>query len=461
MQLRDYQLGTLNECRTLMHAGIKSMLVVAPTGSGKTTIAASMLKSASEKLITAWFVVHRRELVKQSAAAFELAQVPYGIIANGFPENLRPLVQIGSIQTLKNRLSKLPPPRLIVWDECHHIKAASWKKVYESFPDAYHIGLSATPERLDGQGLQDFFQRLIMGPSVRSLIDKGYLCDYRIFAPPTIDVAGIPSRAGDYVISDLASLVDKPTITGDAIAHYQKLAPGKRAVVFCVSIEHSKHVVAQFQGAGISAEHVDGETDPNERDRIISRFQSGDIRVLSNVDLFGEGFDLPAIECAILLRPTKSLGLYLQQLGRVLRPFPGKTVATILDHAGNCGRHGFPDDVREWSLLGRAGRLSKSKSVTGPGVRLCTKCFAAAFSTATICTFCQTPFEVQSRDIEVVSGELVELDRKVQQVRARQDQSRAKSLEDLIELGRQRGYKSPERWAGYIFSARQKKRAIE
>lgn len=263
---------------------------------------------------------------------------------------------------------------------------------------------------------------------------------------------------GDFKRDELNAAVDKPTITGDAIKHYMKLASGKRAVVFCVSIEHSKHVVSQFQAAGIPSAHVDGETPTEERDDAIQRFSRGDIKVLSNVELFGEGFDLPSLEVAILLRPTQSLGLYLQQVGRSLRPYPGKEFALILDHAGNCSRHGLPDEERSWSLEGHEG--ARKTSETSESVKICPKCFAAQFPGRTYCAFCGTTFEVKYRQVESVEGNLTEVD--LDQLRRikRSEQGRCSTLEDLVELGKKRGYKFPYRWAKFLFQARQRRRVF-
>jgi superfamily II DNA or RNA helicase len=262
------------------------------------------------------------------------------------------------------------------------------------------------------------------------------------------------TRMGDYVRSEIVEAMNKPKITGSAIHEYKKLCHGKRAVVFCASIAHSQAVVADFNDAGIRAEHVDGETDQAERDRAIERFRRGETLVLSNVELFGEGFDLPAIECAILLRPTQSLGLYLQQVGRALRPFPGKTEAIILDHAGNCERHGLPDQEREWSLEGReiTRRGEKSESI-----RVCPKCFGAQVSgQSSKCIHCGHQFDVKERVLEQVEGDLKEIDKsKLKSVR-RQEQGRAQDLADLIELGRSRGYKRPELWARHVYMGRKR-----
>lgn len=454
MKLRPYQERIIDEARSLMQKGQRSLLVQSPTGSGKTLLTAHMLKTAAEKGMASWFIVHRRELVKQSIRAFANVGVRHGVIANGFIEDRSPLVQIGSIQTLGKRYQNLRRPRLVIWDECHHVAAGSWAKIFAAIPDAFHIGLTATPTRLDGTGLGTWFKRMIQGPTVEWLIANNFLAPYRLFAPTGVNTDGIRKSMGDFARQELSAAVDKPTITGNAIREYRRRAGGKRAVVFCVSVEHSKHVVAEFRSSGISAVHVDGETEVETRDDAIRRFERGEISVLSNVELFGEGFDLPSLEVAILLRPTQSLGLYLQQVGRALRPSPGKTEAIILDHAGNCERHGLPDEEREWTLEGGITRRKKQDD-SGPSVKICKRCFAAQFPGRTSCSYCGHPFEVESRKVQEVEGDLAEVNAELLRLKRKQEQGTAQSLEDLIEIGRQRGYKRPHLWAKHVWNARQ------
>lgn len=454
-QLRPYQSEIIQQTRTLMREGQRSILIQSPTGSGKTALTAEMLGNAAAKGMPSLFIVHRRELVKQSMRTFERVGIRYGVIAAGFFEDYRQPIQICSVQTVGRRLRRIKKPRLVVWDECHHVAAGTWSTIYDSQSQARHVGLTATPERLDGRGLNKWFTSMVKGPDVSWLIENKFLADYRLYAPSTVSLAGVHTRMGDFVKSELSAAVDKPTITGDVIRHYQRYAGGKRAVVFCVSIEHSKHVVAQFQAAGIPAAHVDGETDGETRDREIQRFERGETLVLSNVELFGEGFDLPAIEAAILLRPTQSLGLYLQQVGRALRPSEGKANAIILDHAGNCERHGLPDEPRDWTLLGR-GEKKQASDGSSASVKICPKCFAAQFSVGRpACKLCGHVFETKPREIEHVDGELVEVDPAAVRLQRAREQGRAESLQDLIALGRRRGYKKPEAWAHHIFRYRQ------
>lgn len=459
LELRPYQQEIVARVRSLMRRGIRRILLESPTGSGKTCLTAAMLSTSASKSMRSWFVVHRRELVNQSSRTFRFADVAHGVVAAGYLADPRPLVQVCGVQTLGRRHARLEPPRLIVWDECHHIAAASWAEIFAAYPDAFHIGLTATPERLDGRGLNQFFDCMVRGPSVAWLIEQGYLSPYRLFAPARPQLEGVHSRAGDYARNELAAVMDRPKITGDALEHYQRLAPVRRALVRCVSILHSQHVVEQFQAAGVPAMHVDGETDARVRDDAVRAFERGDLRVLSNVDLFSEGFDLPAIEVAIDLRPTESLTLWLQFCGRALRTSEGKTEALILDHAGNAARHGLPDDEREWSLLGRR-RGKRAGGEQSVAIRECPQCYATNPAVNTTCFACGHVFAGAPREVLEVAGELAEVDKAAaRRVRLR-EQARAETLDDLIALGRSRGYKAPEAWARHLFEAR-KGRAVQ
>ena len=454
-ELRPYQNDIIAETRAAMLRGVRSICIESPTGSGKTALTAAMLKTAASKGMSSLFLMHRRELVNQSIRTFASVGVPHGVIASGWFDDTRPLVQLASVQTYVNRLQKYRQPSLLIYDEAHHIAAGSWAKIHAAFPKAFHIGLTATPERLDGHGLGKWFSLMIKGPSVRWLIDNKYLSPYRLIVPPGsgVDVEGMHKRGGDYVTSEVVAKVDKPTITGDAVKHYLKFAAGKRGIISCASIEHSKHVVGQFKAAGISAAHVDGETPSDERDRAIKDFELGRISLLSNVDLFSEGFDVPAAEVAILLRPTASIVLSRQRIGRVLRYLPGKT-AIIIDHVSDYLQHGLPCDEKEWSLAGRSAEKSSGKD--GPGVKVCPKCFAAQRVGGTACSYCGFVFVVEARAVEVVDGELVELNLEAARLKKRQDQREqgtAKTMDELIKIGRARGFKRPELWAAHVYRA--------
>lgn len=451
-ELRDYQSAMIDEAREMIRGGWTSVLMQAPTGAGKTALCAHMLGTAAARGQQCWFVVHRRELIKQSARTFHRVGIPHGIVAAGFASDPLKPVQICGVQTLAQRHNRMRRPRLIVWDECHHVAAAGWAKIHEAYPDAIHIGLSATPERLDGTGLSVWFKQMVHGPSVSWLIEQGFLASYRLFAPSLPDMSGVHCRMGDYVRSESTAAMDKPSITGCAVTYYKKLADGRRAVAFCASVEHSQHVVAQFNAAGIPAEHVDGETDSSVRDAALGRFERGETLVLSNVELFGEGVDIPGIEVAILLRPTQSLALYLQQVGRALRPAPGKTEAIILDHAGNALRHGLPDDDRAWSLEG-AKRKKRSKDDADMKVKQCPQCFTVVRSVVSRCD-CGHMWIPKGREVNQQAGELIELNAKAAHRMRMSEQRGAKTLDELVALGVSRGYKNPQGWALHVFQSR-------
>ncbi len=456
LELRDYQHTALDEARAALRRS-GSVLLQSPTGSGKTCLCAAMFKSAMSKGKKGWFVVHRRELIKQSAETFDLAGIPYGYCAAGFAvDRLKP-VQLASVQTLVRRMDQMYAPDFIAWDEAHHLAAGSWDAIYQRFPKALHIGLTATPERLDGTGLRPWFKEMVRGPDVRALIDAGWLADYRLFAPTTVDMGGVHSRYGDFVNAEAEAAMDKPTITGDAVAHYLKLARGKRAVVFAVSVKHSQHVAQQFCAAGIVAVHVDGSMEHAERDRAIEAFSQGHVQVLCAVDLISEGFDIPALEVAILLRPTQSKALYLQQVGRALRISPGKREALILDHCGNTKRHGLPDDEREWSLDGAKDGGRVKGDGNGPAIKQCPTCFAVVRQSAPLCRHCGHAFAAQGREVKQVEGELQEVDKSLVRHAKLQEQGIAHDKAALIELGRKRGYKRPELWAIAVLRARANK----
>ena len=440
-----------------MSRGCKAILYTAPTGSGKTALTAHMLHRAASKGMRSLFVVHRRELIKQSIDAFNKEDLPHGIISAGFIESPHHRVQLASVQTLARRIARYPEPTLIVWDEAHHLAARSWNEIFGRYANCYHVGLTATPERLDGKGLGGYFKEMVVGPSIRTLTAQGYLSPYKLYAPGNVNLQGVHTRMGDYEKRELSSVVDKPSITGNAIEHYKRLCWGRRAVVFCASVTHSKNVVDQFNAAGIAAAHIDGETPDAERDERIDMFKKGNIQVLSNVEIFGEGFDVPAIEAAILLRPTQSLGYYLQQVGRALRPSALKDQAVILDHVGNWSRHGLPDDEHAWNLQGRP-QDSRKEGVSGVSVRVCPSCFAAQPGGIPICKYCGNPFPIKVREVRQVEGELQEIKAEIARKQARRAQGMAQSMQELYEIGKARGMKNPRGWAYYVFKSRQAKR---
>jgi len=453
--LRPYQQEAIDEARLAYRRGQRAVLFQLPTGAGKTVTASTVVHGAASKGTGTWWLTHRRELAEQASQTFHELGIPHGTVRSGYVSDPTALVQVASIQTIVRRMRDLPPPSLMVFDECHHIGAGQWDALYQAFPGARILGLTATPWRLDGQGLGKWFGHMVRGPGVAELIGQGSLSPYRLFAPAIPDLSGVKTAAGDYQRGALAQAMNKPAIVGDAIGHYRRLCLGKRAVAFAAGVENSKAVAAQFNDAGIPAEHVDGTMDSGDRDAAVARFRRGETLILCNADLFGEGFDVPAIEAAILLRPTKSLSLYLQQAGRALRPAPGKAEALILDHAGNSLIHGLPDDDREWSLEDR--EKVRRADATTVAARQCEECFFV-YRPAKACPNCGHAPVVKAREIEVVEGSLEEVRRVEQAKRQRWMEERdCDTLADWQALAAQRGYKPG--WAMVRWQARQRRAA--
>jgi DNA repair protein RadD len=406
MQLRAYQQQAISDLRMAYRSGSAAPLLVAPTGMGKTVVFAAITQAAAARGRQVLILVHRRELIHQASAKLAAIGVDHGVIAAGItPANAS--VQVASVQTLIRRLDCAAAPDLIIIDEAHHAVAGNtWGRIIDHWPNSLLLGVTATPVRQDGRGLGCMFDQLVFGPSTAELIATGYLTPARIYAPPPVaDLTGIHRRAGDYAIDEAAERMDRPTVTGDAISHYQRIGAGQPAIAFCCNVKHAEHVCHAFKVAGIRAATLLGNT--TDRDALVARFAAGFIDVLVTVDVVSEGFDCPGAAVAILLRPTQSEGLYLQQIGRVLRPAPGKQAAVVLDHVGNVHRHGFPDDHRNWTLADRERRAG-SAGTPAPSVRTCPECFAA-FKPAPVCPCCGASCAAPDRQLKQVEGELVEL----------------------------------------------------
>lgn len=447
LELRNYQDALLDRTRATLGAGIKRVCLQLPTGGGKTVVVAKMLAGAAKRKKRAWFCVHRKELLEQSVQTFvEAADIHTGIIAAGYRPTPNAPVQVCSVPSLKRRAGKVQPPDLLVIDECHHMASTTWSAVAAMFPSAVHIGLTATPQRLDGRGLGAHFDELICGPSTADLITAGYLSPYTLYAPPSaVNFSKIHRTAGDFDKKEVAEEMDGSTVVGDAVSHYRQHCPDARALVFAWSLDASRRIAAQFIAAGIVAVHVDGETPAFARAEAMRGFRDGSVRVLCNVDLFGEGLDVPAVDAIFLLRPTQSLGLYLQQVGRGLRPSPGKTSVKIFDHVNNWERHGLPDDPRIWTL---EGREKKSRENVAMG-RRCEKCFGVSPIGCAACRYCGHVFPVQSREIEQVEGTLQQADlSEIRALRSKANELAAQctTIHQLDKLAKKLGYRPGWAW---------------
>lgn len=470
--LRDYQSDLLAEVWDLLQQGYRRILVQLPTGGGKTEMAKAMLASATANDANSQFVAHRKELLTQTSKTLTRAAMPHGFISADHPREPVHPVMLAGVATLVNRFDSVAEPQLIILDEAHHATAATWKRIFEQYPDAVVIGLTATPERLDGRGLDEHFEIMVQGPSVAWLIDQGYLSPFEYYAPgsPTgPDTSGISTVGGDFNRAELGDLMDKPTLIGDAVAHYLRLAPGKPGICFAVNVEHSRHTDEQFNAAGVPCFHVDGKMDL-ERDYSMECFTHTLVDMLTNVELFGEGVDVPFLMYLIMERPTKSRAFFKQMCGRVLRPIYAsghdlqtregrraaiaagpKPFAIIADHAGNAFTHGLPDDDDVWSLEGRRKQPRGSAINDGLPVRQCTVCFRVVPSTVATCPGCATEFPKQLRRVMQQAGELTKLERAVAQKKAAQiraiEERACKSQADFEDLARTRGYENPRNWA--------------
>lgn len=451
------------DVRTKLRVALRSstaVLVFAPTGFGKTVLAAALARlilAAGKRII---FCVHRVDLIVQTAKTFEKFDIPFGYIAAGHHFNPYFSCYIASIATLKNRLDKVKADYVLV-DEAHLSAATGWAKVAHHYKaaGARLIGLTGSPERLDGKPLGDVWDTMVMGPSVRWLIDNGHLSRYRAFAPAGVDLSGVHTRGGEFVQSEIDEIMAGKAVLSNAVAHWRKFAAGKRTIAFAPSVKRAESLAAEFRSKGIMAVALDGETPHLDRVAAFNAFADRQIDIIVNCALFCEGFDLSAqvdrdvpIEAVMQYSPTQSLAKHLQQLGRGLRRKPEPAI--LLDLVGNIARLGLPDDEREWSLDGR--KKAKGEVKTSE----CPKCFAA-HSPAPKCPGCGYVYPIvekvvgEGRTMIEVDGELQEIDVDRLRFEQRRAQGMAKTLDDLVSLATSRGYKSPEKWAAHVWTARQ------
>lgn len=431
-KLRPYQNDLVEDLRQSWRAGARAPCIVLPCGGGKSCIVAEIAKRTTDNGKRVMFLVHRRELVAQIRRTF----VDWGVDLE--------LCKIGMVQTYSRRLGKLPAPSLIITDENHHSPAATYKKIYDAFPNARRVGVTATPVRLNGDGLGDVNDKLIIGVSAKWLIENHFLAPYDYYAPGIADLTGLHTRRGEFVASEIESKMIKKAIFGDVIHYYKQLAGGKKAICYCATVKHSEKTAEAFRAAGIPAEHIDGKTPEKERDRIINDFRTGRIKIMCNVDLISEGFDVPDCECVILLRPTQSLTLYIQQSMRCMRYKAGKT-AIIIDHVGNYARHGMPDDDREWTLAKKEHVKGVKRQENNVQVKQCPECFYTFNSDeqAHICPACGYVFP-NKREVEETSGELLKIESfKLDYTSPDQ----CGSYSELLDYAKKRGWKPG--WAYY------------
>jgi DNA repair protein RadD len=462
--LRDYQELLVADVRAEFRARNYQVLLVLPTGGGKTYTFSYIAANAAAKGNHVVIIVHRKELLLQASASLRALGVPHGLISPFFTPDPSQRIQVASIDTLLIRLKD--PVRypykfdLVIFDEAHHVlRDNKWGRAYDMLGRPPMLGVTATPVRTDGKGLGEHaggvFTSMVLGPTIGQLIERKMLINPIVYSSlDQPDVSGLKTtKNGDYDMREFAELVDKPRITGSAVAHYSKICPGARAIVFCASVKHAEHVAAEFNAAGYRFELLVGEPymSDAERTAVNRRLRNGEIDGACTVDLVSEGYDLPDLICCIMLRATASEALFLQQVGRVMRLSDGKTAAYLLDHVGNVGRvvdgefkrkHGLPDELREWTLDGRKKGKGAKKEET-IAMRQCPTCFAV-HEMGPCCPMCGFEYPAKPRTgLVQVEGELSQITpamAAILKAKARYDQGKAKTADEMVhQLGYSRG----------------------
>lgn len=427
---------TLNEVR-LAFSKHRSVLLRADTGWGKSFATSWLLDKAKNKGKTAWFTVPTDILFEQTEIAFKEAGLSYNRILSGEPISDEYPVTLCMIQTLSNRLSELKAPDFTVFDECVHIAAKQWNKVYDWLPMSTKIlGLTACPKRASGEGLAKYFTTMVHAKPMKWLIANKRLSSYRAFCPVKVDMTGAAISGGDYAKIAIKERM-KSNVVGKTLEHYQKICPGKKAIVFCYSIADSMETCNVFNKAGIKAEHIDGKTLKAERLAILKRFESGETDILCNVNLCVKGLSIKMIEVCIIRRPTKSLDVIMQIYGRSLRYHPDKPYCFILDMVGAVEQHGFPDHEREWDLNG----LKKKSLEATLLVRTCKKCYTCFPPATRICPDCGNENPLEQREVEQIEGELAEIKAQEEKRSKQLKIWECRTLQDFERVAKELGHK--------------------
>lgn len=455
--LRQYQLDVIAKTHAEISSGHKRVLLVAPTGAGKTVIAGQLIRDYVDTGKRVLFLAHRRELITQASHKLYDVGIDHGIIQAGFPTRPSEKVQIASIQTLHARAIRttvmdLPASDLIVIDECHHARSMTYTSIVEQFPNADVIGLTATPCRGDGRGLGNSFDVIVECPPIADMVTAGFLVPTKVYAPSKPDLAGVKVARGDYAENQLAERMNTAVLVGDIVTHWHRLGEGRKTVVFATGVEHSVHLRDEFRKSGVLAEHIDGTTPAEERDKILKQLADGRVDLISNAMVLTEGWDCPDVSCLVLARPTKSVGLYRQMVGRVLRPAPSKTDALIIDHAGAVFEHGFIDEPIEWTLSHDKKAVSKTQSarVEGqlPKLTECPECKAVRWA-GKPCGSCGWRPVSRGTSQDIVDADLEEIDRQTKTAVASQAMDRERFHAQLMWIVNERNYKPG--WAAMKF----------
>lgn len=415
MILRDYQAADLAQLRAAFRAS-RSVLYVLPTGGGKTIVFATIAKRVARRGGRVLVVEHRRELVGQAVDKLRALGVQPGITAAGIVDpNPSAAVRVCMVQTVARRGLAGFDPTFVVADEAHLAAAKTWRTLLtDTCGDAWRLGVTATPCRLDGKPLGDLFGAMVQGPTIAALQARGSLCPESVWSIPGADLTKAKISGGDFRLTDAADAMDRPKLVGDVVEHYRRLADGRSGIVYASSVEHAKHIAAAFVAAGIDAVAISGATPPAARDAALGRLRDGLLRIVVNCGVLVEGFDAPRVSYIGFARPTASLALYLQVCGRGLRVAPGKADCIIADHAGNASRFGLPSQLRQWSLDGKRKRGKRGEDEAALSVRTCGECLAvwSVVLSGRECPRCGAVAPVVSRRLQVVRGNLERVTKK-------------------------------------------------
>ena len=435
MQLRPYQEQAIQEIRQRFAAGQKKVLLHLATGGGKTVIFSRMLIDASVRGNRCGMIVRGKQLVNQASDRLFREHVPHGVLmSNHWNKNYGAPIQICSIDTLLARSLK-PEFKLLVIDEAHLAVTGGFKDLIQCYPDAYVVAVTATP--FTKEPLEHLAESVVNPITTSELIEQGFLVPPRYYAPSKPNLDGVQTRKGDYVVDQLEERMGG--LTGDIVEHWRELAESRPTICFAVNIRHSESIVAQFNAAGIPAEHVEGNHSETERKNILERLRSGETKVVSNVGVLCTGVDLPFVSCLVMARPTKSYNLFIQQAGRGTRPFDRKSDFILLDHAGNVLRHGFITQEREVVLDG-----IKKEKIDGDQPKTCLQCYTIYVAGQGCPNGCEPPQKIERNGSDILLDETGRLEELVEMpfgAEVHQYLERQKSIQ------KRRGYK--KRWLWY------------